>query len=171
VSGKELRKIIGNIFLRLTETMMRYKGIESQTYCTTCYGQFFDISKSVSVPVVNDAKFNCPEKNCDKKLYFHEFIAGKCCEKSLNKSMVKNGLSENHRTEFQDLKKMMNLLEISEKEENDARKVMDSKDEEYKSATASYNQKNTSRKESRSNLAASLTNAGLYIAEEEGYLI
>ena len=146
---------------------------DSEFYCATCFedNNFTDRMQSLCVPVVNDAKFTCPEKNCDLKLSFREFFAGNCCEKSANKSNLKNGVPHNHRTEYQDLKMMMNLLELYEKEENEAGKIMVSKEKEFELARNVYDEKNTTREESRSNLASSLTNAGLFIAEDKGCLI
>ena len=147
---------------------------DSCFYCAKCFEKFGYETRKHCVPIVNDAKFKCPEKNCDSKLSFKDFLAGNCCEKSVNKSILQNGLPEkheNHRTEFQDLKKMMNLLEFSEKEENAARKIMESKKEKYDLASTVYHEKEGAREESRSNLASSFTNAGLYIAEDKGFYI
>jgi len=86
----------------------------------------------------------------------------------VNKSILQNGLPkkhENHRSEFQDLKKMMNLLELSEKEENAARKIMESKEKEFELAKTVFNEKEGAREKSRSILATSLTNVGLFIEE------
>ncbi|CBY32787.1 unnamed protein product [Oikopleura dioica] len=152
----------------LTETMMLYNGCE--LYCTICYETIIPECKNLCIPQVNDAKFKCPEKNCESKLYFHQFVAGKCCDKAKNKTILDNGLSADdkyHRTEFQDLKKMMNLLELSEKEERIAKALMDTKARKYEISTSDFNEKNKARKQSRTDLATSLTTAGTYIVEEK----
>ncbi|CBY12083.1 unnamed protein product [Oikopleura dioica] len=153
----------------LTETMMQYNG--SHFYCTICYEEIIsEEHKNRCIPRVNDAKFKCPEKNCESKLYFHQFVAGKCCDKAKNKTILENGLStddEHHRTEFQDLKKMMNLLELSEQEERIAKEIMDSKAEKYEMSTSDFNEKKTARKQSRTDLASLLKIAGTSIDEEK----
>ena len=65
----------------------------------------------------------------------------------------------------------MKLFELTEKEEKDGKKKMESTDEKYESAISAYREKIVARERSQFNLASSLGNAATYIAQDEGLFI
>ena len=75
---------------------------------------------------------------------------------------------QKHRVEFQDLKKMMNLLELSERRNNDARKDKDLKCKKYEDALAIYVDKKDKREDSQKALAAVFKDAESFIFYASG---
>jgi len=75
---------------------------------------------------------------------------------------------QKHRVEFQDLKKMMNLLELSERRNNNARKDKDLKCKKYEDALAVYVDKKEKREENQKVLAAFFKDAESFIVQTDG---
>jgi hypothetical protein len=98
---------------------------------------------------VNDTKFKCPKGKCNSILSFREFIDESCCTPV--------------RSEFQDLTKMMNLLERSEKKDKKAKQEMELKQKRFEDATLILSEKDVQRRESRKELAAEFANAEAYM--------
>jgi hypothetical protein len=138
------------IGLSVTEKMSRYYGSFTH-YCEIC------VSKNKTnnyLSFDNDAKFKCPEGKCNSSLSFREFIDEPCCAPV--------------RTEFQDLTKMMKLLEKSEKKDKKAKQEMELKQKRFEDATLIFSEKDAKRRESRKELAASFEFAGAYMKNFDG---
>jgi hypothetical protein len=135
----------------VTETMFRFNGRFTTYYCEICvskqHGPMYD-------SLVDNTKFKCPESKCNSSLSFREFIDESCCASV--------------RTEFQDLTKMMNLLEISEKKDKKAKQEMELKQKSFEDATLVFSEKDVKRRESRKELAASFANAEAYMMNFDG---
>ena len=145
-------------------------------YCAVCNDKFHRGSKFPSK--LNDAEYKCPdfytpEGGCNSNLSFREFFARTCCTVAMKNS--KNcGLStedQKQRVEFQDLKKMMNLLEVSKRRNNDAKKDAEMKLENYNDAFAVYVEKREKREESEKTLTATFKDADSYMIHTDGDFI
>ena len=129
----------------VTEKMSRYYG-NFNHYCEICVSKQHG---SVYEFWVNDTKFKCPEGKCNSSLSFRDFIDEPCCPPV--------------RSEFQDLTKMMKLLEISEKKDKKAKQEMELKQKKFEDATLIFSEKDIKRRESRKELAASFATAEAYM--------
>ncbi|CBY32889.1 unnamed protein product [Oikopleura dioica] len=101
--------------------------------------------------------FLTPEGKCDSSLSFREFFDSPCCTAI--------------RTEFQNLTKMMTLLELSEKTEKKAKQKMDLKEKRLKDATSIFDEKTKKRDESRKRLALSFADSEAYFNNFDGNLV
>ena len=129
----------------VTETIFHYTGY-SAYFCATCASKRTGYRHK---SFVNNAKFKCPEGKCNSSLSFRQFIDEPCCTPV--------------RSEFEDLTKMMNLLEISEKKDNKAKQELELKQKRFEDATLIFSEKDVKRRESRKELAASFANAEAYM--------
>jgi hypothetical protein len=105
-------------------------------YCTICIKH----DKHLYTSVVTNATFKCPEGKCNSSLSFRQFLDDPCCPTV--------------RTEFQDLTKMMKLLEISEKKDKKAKQEMDLKEKRFQDATLLFSERKEKLDKSRKDLAA-----------------
>jgi len=104
--------------------------------------------------IVTDAKFKCPEGKCNSSLSFRKFFDDPCCPTV--------------RTEFQDLTKMMKLLEISENKDNKAKREMDLKEKRFQDATLLLNEKKEKLDKSRKDLASTFAHAEIVLENFNG---
>jgi hypothetical protein len=130
----------------VTETMFLYN-MNSEYYCAICFNKWG--GEGYTRHVI-DMKFKCPKGKCNSSLSFREFIDEPCCPPV--------------RTEFQDLTKMMNLLEISEKKDKKAKQEMELKKKRFEDATLIFGEKDAKRREIRKELAASFETAGAILS-------
>jgi hypothetical protein len=142
-------------------------------YCIHCYTDFAEDLRDLKtyrpknkvdfIPVLNDATFQCPERDCDSKLSFSEFIDGRCCKAAKKGYILKNGINygiddtiDRTRNVKQELEKMMNLLQYSQKEEDEAKAMISKKEMDYQKALADLNIWTPSKGQIRSNFESSL---------------
>jgi hypothetical protein len=150
--------------LRLTETMRVYNDFYR---CTECAKAYNDDQRRNAKYVQNNARFKCPEKNCKKALTFREFINRKCCDVVMRSSETAVNF-QNNRAEFQDLTKMMKELEVLEKEENEAKNLVENKQKELDAATAQYSKKIKSRELLQVKLANSFSETSDMLLDKKG---
>ncbi|CBY14702.1 unnamed protein product [Oikopleura dioica] len=124
--------------------------------CSECAKRYDDNQRKKAIFKVNDARFKCPENSCNKTLSFREFLNRSCCNVAMrySKTRVEDNKS---RTEFQDLKEMMNELELVKKEEKGAKKEMVDIQKKLDIATAHYSEKNKRRERLQVKLATALS--------------
>jgi len=138
--------IYGHCSTGLTETMYEANA-NYDIYCTICASDIDDLSDDY-FSKATDAQFKCPEGKCESILSFRQFFDDSCCVPT--------------RTEFEDLTKMMSLLEKSELKDKKARQEMDLKEKSLEDAALLYCEKDEQRRENRRKLAASFADAGAY---------
>ena len=136
----------------VTELMFCHHGTYS--YCEICVNKR---NRYDHTHFVNETKFKCPEGKCNSSLSFREFMDEPCCTPG--------------RTEFQDLTKMMKLLEITEKKDKKAKQEMELNQKRFEDATLIFSEKDVKRSESRKELAASFANAEAYMTNFDGKFV
>jgi len=136
-----------------------------QHYCMVCTEQFSADDRRNFSTKLNDAKFKCPEGSCKSSLSFREFLTRACCTVALknSKNYGLSSVDQKQRVEFQDLKKMMNLLELSDKEDREAKGEMDLREDKYDEAREFYLEKNKKQERSRDILITTFKNAEFFM--------
>ena len=153
----------------VTKTMaVRTLGNNDYYRCSECAKEYDDHQRKIAFFKENDARFKCPENNCNNTLSFRDFFNAKCCSVAMRNSKTRFEDIKS-RTEFQDLKKMMNELEIVEKEEKGAKIVMEDKQKELDIATAHYSEKNKRRERLQAELATAFSENSNILLDKKGY--